>query len=254
MLCIALAAIHTLFEHRKPASSSLFTAQSTTNPIQTEYTRYLGQKEEKIWENLATIGIEKDTCMTQKTARYQEFLDYAHSQWASDRKVSENTEKLVHTVLNDFGIDPAKITVTACDEWSPACADDTTIYINEALLANYSPTAQRFAIAHELQHLKNKDISTDYFMGQMPIKPEHKDQRTATIAQYHRFREERADIQTAIHSLEWADAYVTFMQEVLRRMGDTNDPSHPKNSERLKTAQIIAQKMEQSAQSGIQVA
>jgi len=57
--------------------------------------------------------------------------------------MSPDTKKLVISVLKDFNIDPNSVDFYAYNEWSTACSDECTIYVNEYLFNLLSTNAKK---------------------------------------------------------------------------------------------------------------
>ncbi len=150
--------------------------------------------------------------------------------------VSASTKALIHEILIDFDIDPKSIMIIAYNgNGSPAAADDYTIYIDEQDLRTFCPDAQRFVIAHEIAHMKNKDHSVESALENL-VDPKNKSQRRY-LHSFARSSEFRADINAMLKGSPYAKGGISFFQTLIDRYGDDQSTTHPRPSERLKIAQ-----------------
>lgn len=161
--------------------------------------------------------------------------------------VSPDTKALIHEILIDFDIDPQTIMIIAYNgNGSPAAADDYTIYIDEHDLRTFCPDAQRFVIAHEISHMKNKDHSFESALENL-IDPKNKPHRRC-IHSFARSNEFRADINAMLKDASYAKGGISFFQTLIDRYGDTQSATHPRPSERLKIAQDMHAMHEQQVE------
>lgn len=207
------------------------------------FSTYLKKREDEVWQELEKLGITKQKL---KDARSQYYQDYVKADMPpSKKKVDEEVKRLILDVFQEFDADHKKIQIISHPILAPIATTDKIILVNEEILKKLSEKAQRFVIAHEIQHIINQDSSTDYLVDKLLPQEQQVEGFAHPAHQFSCFREERADIQTALKSPQWAEYYLTFTQEIMDMWGDTDDQSHPKNSERLELAQNIVNHMKQ---------
>lgn len=150
--------------------------------------------------------------------------------------VNKQTEALVSELFADFQIDPTALKIIKYE--APhflAGVDDVALIIAEDNLKTYGPKAQRFIIAHELAHFKNKDQSIETALGALlDLKDET---QQACINTFTRSTEFRADLNALLKGQKYTEGAIEFFQEYINRYGDCNSATHPQPSERLKIAQ-----------------
>lgn len=195
------------------------------------------------WQTMeSTSGICLGDC--------QEFLDeYGHEIKDSiQRSIRRSSKKLapitpetlgyIHEILNDCQISPASITITPFNgQGSPAAADDYTLYIDETDFKSYCPQTQKFLIAHEMSHLKNKDHSIESAIESL-IEHKTKDYRKA-MSLFSHSTEFRADVNAMLKGIEYTRGGIKFFENLIERYGDTKNSTHPRPSDRLKIARDI---------------
>ncbi|MGE0009266.1 MAG: hypothetical protein AB7F19_01885 [Candidatus Babeliales bacterium] len=153
-------------------------------------------------------------------------------------KISASILEIVYEILNDFGIDPRSISIISYDgQGSPAGADDYTLHIDENAFASYSPEAQRFIIAHEISHMKNRDHT--FASALASLLECESNSRPAAFHAFERATELRADIHAMLKHPDYAQGGISFFQALLDRNGDGRGITHPRPSERLKVAHDI---------------
>jgi predicted metal-dependent hydrolase len=222
--------------------------EETAIPQRVDYKAYLQQEEDKVWQKLETINISKEAVENLKKTSYQNYLNDNSTYKDNNQPVSKEYETMVHKILREFGIDPATITLGYWDGPSEACAGDFFMKINPVLMPKVSPETQTFMIAHEVQHILNKDHSTTYFIRNLLENPVSNSELTPDHPLMHfiLFAEKRADMQAAMKSPEWAKRYLCFAQEI-SQLGDIdpNDTAHPGTAERVKIAQALVENSKQ---------
>ncbi len=210
------------------AQNALLEASSLTY-----YQEWLNKEEQHVWQELEkVISLSFEQCESLKTNSIDAYNTYITSMIkeyaALDKNVSEQTIQLVHAIMKDFGIDPKGITIYAWNLPSAAAACDTLIFINEPLLIELSPAAQKFAIGHELIHLIKKDHSANYFVEKAAINTD-----PASLHQLSQLQELRADILASLQGAEYAQGATEFFAHFIQKYGDQESSSHPKPSARL---------------------
>ncbi len=193
------------------------------------------------WQKLEeNTGISFNKCNEYMGAIKKQYRDSRKK--ANIRKAKKShtlkptTRALIQEIFIDFNIDPHAITIISYDgKGSPASTDDYSLYIDEQDLARYTPEAQRFVIAHEISHIKNKDHSCETAIRSLM---DDQDQtHKQCLHSFARSIEFRADINAMIKGSRYAKGGIAFFQEIIDRFGDENSPTHPQPSERLKIAQ-----------------
>ncbi|MEX0940601.1 MAG: hypothetical protein WDZ41_04540 [Candidatus Babeliales bacterium] len=213
-------------------------------PAKDYFLQKLENDHNQAWASLRAIGITKDRFQQAKKQHYNEYLrsDIPFSR----APVSPKTKAFVADLLKENGLTPQQIPVYGYTDGSPAAATDRIIYVNEKTFSMLSSAAKRFVIAHEIQHILNKDNSAGYIMeviSGLNI-DKVKSQKNHPLLQFNRFKEKRADVNVAVKNKDWAKAYLAFTQEQFKICGDSPGITHPKNSERIALAQQIVDYMD----------
>jgi predicted metal-dependent hydrolase len=236
-LAFLLGLLHSV--DKKVASAQSSTSQTIAAQIQPIdiYAQELKKQEIELWQKLENVGIKQEAC-AQLEKKYANTLD---KMIRKNRKtISAETKNLITTVLTDFDIDPTTISLVTYTDDSPAAAVEKIIFVDEINLKKFSKAAQKFIIAHELQHIIYKDIFKRTAFEDLI--PKHKKSalksRQHPVNQFYRFQEKRADIYTACKNKEYAQGYIDFIKQRLEN-GDTPGITHPKSSERLALGQEI---------------
>lgn len=152
--------------------------------------------------------------------------------------VTKETQALVSELLDDFQIDPKALTIIKYEApYFLAGVDDVALFISEDNLKTYGPKAQRFILAHELAHYKNKDQSIETALGKLLNLKDAAQQ--ACVNTFTRSTEFRADLIALLKGKKYTEGALEFFQEYINRYGDCNSATHPQPSKRLKIAQDI---------------
>ena len=206
------------------------------------FKNYLKQQEDTAWKELEKSGITRNKFEQAKSELQEEFhaLDTPP---ADSQPVSAETESIIKEVLKEFGRNADDISIVSHDIQAPIAASDKILFVNEKIFNQFSLESQRFVIAHEIQHMLHQDTATTFTINKLRNNDEPITDPDHPVNRFSRFREERADIETALTSKHWAENYETFAKEVTQKWGDTDDPTHPKNSERLALAHNIVNQM-----------
>ena len=202
-----------------------------------------------VWQSCEKIGITKQRYESAKEQNRERYLrsDFP----GGTTQISTETTQFVHGIMQEHGVDPAKVTLVGFNDISPAAATEKVIYINEPEFNNYSQAARRFVIGHELQHILHKDNSSRYTLELMcngAKAEEMGDNKDHPLCQYNRLKEKRADVKTATRSLDWAESYLAFAQEWYKRAGEHPGITHPKNVDRIALAKDIVPYMKHNPQ------
>lgn len=205
------------------------------------YTQDLQELEQEAWDEL---GITKEECMKIKQELYADYmqdLENIKNEYACEGIVSTPTCELVQSVVDDFGLDATNLELVPWDLESAAAATDTVFFINEEMLKQHSPEAQRFIIGHEIQHVIHQDHSTQFTLRTIGRELSIS---TDSFNALSRFFETRADTLTALKNDDYAHGKIKCMQKNLELLGENAGLSHPKTSSRLQRGkQIVAMKL-----------
>lgn len=237
MLCFGLFSV---LWFTNPIKITNGATSTIPNEIKKIYLDELENQEKQIWDKLASFEISKKTFETASSKLHSEFEKIDCS--PTTATVSKETEALIYKVCKEFGIEPQKITIVSYNMGGPIAASNKILFVNEKIFNTFSKQAQQFQIAHELRHILYHDTETGFVINNLfGLEERSKDpQHPANL--YSCFREQRADIETALTSKEWAENYLTFTKEIML-WGESTDPAHPKSSERLKLAQNIVDQL-----------
>jgi predicted metal-dependent hydrolase len=249
LIFLGLAALFYLkFDNFLPKIASFMSkspekASSEPQGQENEVMEALKQKEIVVWNALQKIGITKEKCDQLREQSYDDYLTQIQKFCSSPIKLSQATIDFVRPIMQEFGLNEADITIAHWDVDSPAGSCDNLLLVNEKAFNQCSEKARRFIIAHELQHIINQDHSTRSTIRDLLPKSEPETSKLPSehpFLQLYRFHEERADMQAAMKSKEWAENFLAFAQEYHKCFGDAIvAPTHPKYSERLNMAQAL---------------
>lgn len=200
---------------------------------------YIGDKEQALWQSFEQKGLPY--------AQFAALKDKKTVDRPSNAKqnVDAGIKELFYAIAQDFDVNPKtialqKVSDGECEAW----ADKQTMVINEPLFLRLPHQAQRFVLAHELQHIIHNDHEDRYtFDTVMQQANVSGDTALDLERQFYRFQEERADVLAALKNQEYAQAYECCMQNYLATIGETDNPEHPKMTDRKKLAQRIAADM-----------
>ncbi len=211
----------------------------TNRQIDQKTIDYLDSLEKQAWIKLEQCGITKEKC--------QNFLDNLLVKPRievplSDQPIPAHVRNIIHSVLQDFNVDPATIKLQAYYYYSPAAAGHDTIFIDEKECNHYSDLVLRFIIGHEVQHIINHDYVTKYSLEELSKKSDcDKKDIEEALAYYTCFTEQRADLLTASKDKDYAQGLLEFSAACLEEDGDDEHMGYPKNSKRLLMAQNVLQ-------------
>ncbi len=233
--------IHVRYTSKSQQNSFLTISATTKN--QEHFQDHVDVLMTNTWQNLEeNAGISLNKCNNYLLAIKKEYRNNRKkaqiSKAKKDRSINPQTKALIQEIFVDFGIDPRTITIVSYDgKGSPASTDDYTIYVDEQDLAKYSPEAQRFVIAHEISHIKNKDHSCETAIRGLMDGQDHA--HTQCLNSFAHSIEFRADINAMIKDDTYAKGGIAFFHELINRYGDDDCATHPQSSKRLKIAEDI---------------
>ncbi|MGE0009267.1 MAG: M48 family metalloprotease [Candidatus Babeliales bacterium] len=248
-LCFSTALILLIFlalENRlkQVIDYSFLTTISCTQTPQEFHNHVVDHLVTTSWHHIeAQIKITFNDCQDYVT-EHEAIMKFMKEKSTREKKaqtsLSRQTAALIKEVLVDFNISPNSIDIIADNALeSSAAADAYAIYINETNFNRYSYEAQRFIIAHEIAHFKNKDSSLHIALGDLSrMHFAYFDTKPCVTYLCHA-HEHRADMDAMLKSLEYTKAGIMFFHEVLDRNGDNYCASHPRPSDRLKIAKMM---------------
>lgn len=246
LACLSLGAsclIGHYVAHEPQSSAQTPAPQENSLKTPEQFQRLVDTLMTNTWEQIqSTTGISFINCQDYAQEHYSSFHAEIQQDNAQQTEllgpVSDQTTTLIHAIMDDCGIDKNLIQIVAIEGGRcPAGANDFTFYVDEKVLASFPEAAQYFIIAHELSHIKNKDISIETALTAM-LDPKNESHNNCLEA-FETFTEVRADILALLMSSKYAQGGITFFEEYLKRYGDHKRPSHPLPSERIKIAQDV---------------
>lgn len=213
----------------------------------------LKQEHSPLWEKLEKYGITPDRIeklIQEHQEFYQKEIKKYEKQMCCKEPLSAPLLKVVDEVLADFGFKSNEINILSYTFESPAASHEHGLFINEAILGEFSLKAQRFLIAHELIHILHND-SIRAFVIELYARKNPAQSLSDLLIEYSQYCEKRADICASLKSPQYAQGYLDFMNAVLAdEQADTYQdaaPSHPQDRERLEIAQNIVNMVNSTA-------
>jgi len=217
--------------------SRLHAEISSLGSIKEYYANYFAQKEKDFWKEFESkTGLTHKQILEQRAKWSNDFYRPIAKKQKEARPLSKAMRKKANLVIKDFGINPRDITVCHGVLGLSQCfSDDWTIWINEEQMNMESENIQKFIIAHELAHVIHKDASLYATLNKI-LNGKHQD----LLATFSKIQEARADAFGLTQNKEYCDGAIESFSILLKQRGDFEDYIHPKNSERLQTAQTIS--------------
>jgi hypothetical protein len=174
--------------------------------------------------------------------------DYSH-QWRQNPGISASTEpmhRLTYEVAQafNFNADKLRIVLNHTDNGSPAYSNDMELIIEMNLFPEFAQPVQKFIIAHELQHILQADCAQLRAIKKRVNQNYMSPSQTKLFESYNKFQEKRADFKAALQGIEWAQGYLAFAQEGLKRCKSGAGNLHPTWQERVAWAQDIVDHMQ----------
>lgn len=139
-------------------------------------------------------------------------------------------DAIITTACNDCGVDRNAIKIRAHTGFSPAAATDSILFINESAFMKFPKNMWPFMIAHELQHMINKDGSTYYALERLTSNQK-------LLNTFRRFCELRADMGGMNAGAHYAQSAHDFFSYFLTTHGEEKGTVHPKIQTRLACAE-----------------
>jgi hypothetical protein len=205
----------------------------------------LKNQEKQIWLTLEKIlEITQEECNRLKSQDWKKAYAKTEKalikQYEHIQELSEENYKIACEVLTECGIDPTTIIITSWDHPSAAAATDGALFINEEIFIPLSDKVKRFALAHEISHMINKDYSTRFVIKKMArMKKIDSDELSHTLALLSQFTEGRADIIAVLRNQEYAQGQVEFMTAQLEKLGNVEYKEYPTNGLRLELGKKV---------------
>jgi hypothetical protein len=217
--------------HLKSSSKQEIT-QETIKPLHNFYQQWLDEEEKNLWQAIeTTYNISKEDCKLFGADIQEPAVEHYN--------FSPETKNLIATVLADFGIEKATI-IGSNPNSTTATSYRSTVCVNEKKLLRHSIVGQKYIIAHELQHLHNQDAiigtALEVLLEKKGLSKSNDPKHPAN--KMSRFFELRADIQTAIHSPDYAQGLFQAMN-IFKKNGINLGISHPKIALRQQVAKNI---------------
>lgn len=174
--------------------------------------------------------------------------DYSH-QWRQkpgNSTSSEPMHQLTYEVAQafNFNADKLRIVLNRTNNGSPAYSNDMELIIEMNLFPEFAQPVQKFIIAHELQHILQGDCTEIRTLKKRINQNNLSLSQTKLFETYNKFQEKRADFKAALHGTEWAQGYLAFAQEGLKRCKSGAGNLHPTWQERVDWAQEIVDHMQ----------
>ena len=199
------------------------------------------------WKELESIGIHKATIESMATPQaISTFFAAKRMQgkcYAQGEPVSNEIKELVQHVCNDCGIKD-DIIVLPWKSPMQAAMTSNVMLINEHEIKQLPRCSQKFMIAHELMHYKNKELFFIETIHDQCIPPHTNfNDHDHPLNKLCRFYEIRADIEAALTGPEYAEGnlYLTSME--LKENGEQGNLKHPPFSIRLAQAQDVINRL-----------
>jgi hypothetical protein len=147
------------------------------------------------------------------------------------RSLSSRTKKLVASIAKNCDIKNIQLAPYLDTSICPACVVDCMLFIDEELLNQLPDEAQKFVIAHELQHIKYKDWLLGY-RARKKLPGQNNDTQNP-MNRLMRLQELRADCAALGLNHEIALGHKKFMSAIKNRYGNGRNITHPTITARL---------------------
>jgi hypothetical protein len=202
-----------------------------------QYKQWINQTIDTIWKEIEDVtSVSRKACEAYKIEHYDTYIADTQELLDSFKDLKPLTEEcitLIKNVLKDFNVNPDTITIHPFDHFSPAAADDCVLLINEELFQKKSPAAQKFSIAHELQHFIHQDNSLKSALSALSGLDNKILGHDHPINKLSRMIELRADMLASFTGPVYAQGYIDSIKNALEIIGDGKGLTHPKNTLRL---------------------
>lgn len=219
----------------------------TPQIIKQAYKEALDGREQNIRQEIVDkTGIALESWMEYKEACTVEFTNQEHSNFNNDRyngtAISEKTKKTIRPIMRQLGINPTTIYLITTDvKHSAAAAGSSSIYINEQLFDEKTPSRKMFTIAHELTHLQFQDGAEQEAL-ELLLKEQHGTLTSADkelVNALSRFHEERADIYALLEGKEFREGAIDSFVDWKKIHGNRTAPTHPTFAQREAVARAV---------------
>lgn len=224
---------------------SLYSFQKEQQPDQLRLSDRIGQwletEEAGVRELLERLGITEDILRAQLANQSKEYtadIEQMKKYHARGPQISDATRAWIYQLFKEFGIDSKAIEIVPFKDHSAAAATDHMLFINEAYLKSLSQQARRFAIAHEIQHIRNRDDSKMFVLQQLlPVVGQCAWEHPYNVIS--RFHEMRADLQAIRHNGAYVQGQEDFLTTLLNRNGEGQGITHPILSSRIQMVRTL---------------
>lgn len=213
------------------------------------YQNWLNNEEVKIWNNFKLMfNITKQESDALKIEWQKEYVQLVEKmnreELATAPLITEDNKKLVETVLQEFGIDPATVSIINWNKNSLGGSTDKSIYINQKFMLNMPIKVKKHVIGHEIGHMLNKDHSTCFVIAQLRAiyKIEDSPEVTKALQDFTYFKELRADITALMQGKDYVEGAIMSMEHDLEaataaKVVQKESLSHPSDRLRCDIAQ-----------------
>ncbi len=210
-----------------------------------EYYNWIDEEFAAIWKEIEdSYKISKKNCEEYADKFYDNYLQHITKYKNSFSRLAPlkiETIQFTQSIIKNFTIDSKLITIAPFDDGCAAGVDDCYLYISEERLLKRSQLAQKFTIAHELQHFLHKDDSLAWALKSLIAAAKSANSSTdhLILDKLSRMFELRADILAAFFGPEYAQGYREYAQYALKTNGIGKGATHPKNTLRLAYANYL---------------
>ncbi|MGE0206482.1 MAG: hypothetical protein AB7R69_01390 [Candidatus Babeliales bacterium] len=169
--------------------------------------------------------------------------------WLGSPTKAQGTEDIYQLVFDvaqkyNFNADKLSIVLQHSDQGSPASTNSAgQLLIEMNIFPTLPVSVQRFIIAHELHHILHNDFEETRALNKTLNQKHVSGKAQALLDEYGRFQEKRADVAAALRGAEWAQGYLDFAHEGIKRCAQDPGISHPTYKERAALAQTIIDHM-----------
>lgn len=236
VFCIGLGS---LFCPKKPVNPTIKkVSPSKVAETKSYFLQRLNQEEEALHEKISReFAVDAKYLKTNFCQQWQ--------QKPSKPQTDEHIYKLIFDVAQEYNFNADRLTISVNnnDAASPAYSTSSGLIIEMNLFKLMPETVQRFIVAHELQHILNNDTdSISIIKRSLGNKPMTAAQ-SKLFELYNKFQEKRADFNAALQGEQWAQGYLAFAKEGLKRCTSGAGNMHPSWSERAQWAEEMVNHM-----------
>lgn len=206
----------------------------------------LRKEEKQLWQEI------KELFNADLEAFHKTKSTIWYEQPKKETSANNPTEELIFNVARDFNYNTDALIIKFMDikeTQSSAGVSKTDLMINTNVFPSLPQSIQKFVIGHELFHLVNNDVGEKEEIVKNLEDPEKiSKEQEELFYRYLRFQEKRADMQAALLKKEWADLYLEYTTQGLKRCPIEGSLTHPSFKERKQLAQNIVTSFNTSVQ------